>query len=172
MSDHPPSIVNAHTAPETTQLIGEHWGAHFTALTPEMKLRGGRLGINRFRVPKGRSVCPFHFHQREDEAFFVISGRGVLRYGEHLREIGPGDCISCPAGTGIAHQILNPHDEDLVYLAIGHSDPDEVCVYPDNGKVLVRSLKRIGVLQDRDYLDGEPSPPRIHALARTPISRP
>ena len=74
-------------------------------------------------------------HQLEDEVFFVLSGRGVLRYGEDVRPIRAGDCISCPAGTKIAHQIYNPHEEDLVYLAIGAFDPHDVCLYPDSGRV-------------------------------------
>jgi uncharacterized cupin superfamily protein len=60
----------------------------------------------------------------------------------------------------VAHQIGNPFDEDLVYLAIGSYDPHEVCTYPDNGKVLVRGIKRIGTLEDREYMHGEgPVPP-------------
>jgi uncharacterized cupin superfamily protein len=64
-------------------------------------------------LPPGRSGCPFHTHQREDEVFYVLSGRGVLRYGETIDDIGAGDCIACPAGTGIAHQLANPFDEGL-----------------------------------------------------------
>lgn len=75
--------------------------------------------------------------------------------------IRAGDCISCPAGNGIAHQIANPYDDDLVYVAIGDNDPHEVAVYPDNGKVLVRSLKRIGRLESLEYMDGEPDRPTI-----------
>ena len=85
----------------------------------------------------------------------MLSGRGVLRYGDELFDVGPEDCISCAAGNGMAHQIANPYDEDLVYLAIGPNDPDEVCVYPDSDKVLVRSLKKIGVLEPTAYTHGE-----------------
>ena len=73
--------------------------------------------------------------------------------------------MSCPAGTGTAHQIGNPYEQDLVYLAIGAHDPNEVCMYPDSGKVLIRSLEQIGRLEATDYFDGEPKPPRILSLA-------
>lgn len=59
------------------------------------------------RLKKDHTTVPFHYHLREDEAFYILSGRGVLRYGDDLREIRAGDCISCPAGTKIAHQIAN-----------------------------------------------------------------
>jgi uncharacterized cupin superfamily protein len=118
------------------------------------------------RIRPGKSGCPFHTHELEDEVFFVLSGRGMLRYGEDIREIGVGDCISCPAGTGIAHQLANVFDEDLVFLAIGMNDPNEVCTYPDSGKVLVRALKQVGVLTPTEYEAGEPSPPKIFELVR------
>ena len=110
-------------------------------------------------------MCPFHYHELEDEACFILSGRGVLRYGDDVRTLRAGDCVSCPAGTKLAHQIANPFDEDLVYLAIGPHEPHEVCVYPDTGKVMIRSLKRGGHLNDAAYFDGEPSPPLIFDLA-------
>jgi uncharacterized cupin superfamily protein len=112
-------------------------------------------------------MCPFHYHQLEDEIFFVLSGRGVLRYGDDVRELRAGDCVSCPAGTKVAHQICNPFDEDLVYLAIGPHEPEEVCVYPDNGKVMIRGLRQVGRLEELPYLAGEPERPRIFALAES-----
>ena len=166
MNDTPSTVVNLDQVPEIEHYSGEHWGAAYKVMTPSMRPRGGSLGVNWVRVAPGRSTCPFHSHQREDEAFFVLSGRGVLRYGEQMQELRPGDCVSCPASTGIAHQIANPFDEELVYLAIGPHDPHEVCSYPDNGKVLVRSLQRIGWLENEEYLAGEPDPPRVFELAR------
>lgn len=120
--------------------------------------------MNQTRLPKGHVACPFHHHLREDEAFFVLSGRGVLRYGDTLWELRPGDCVSCPAGTGVAHQIANPYDEDLVYLGIGLNDPHEVCVYPDSGKIMVRAYHQVGFLRTTPYMEGESADPQIFAL--------
>lgn len=165
---HP--IVNVDEVEERVAMSDTHaeYGQAFKPLTPLLDAKGGRLGINQTRVPPGRVACPFHYHQREDEAFFVLSGRGLLRYGEHVYPLRAGDCVSCPAGTRTAHQIANPYDEDLVYLAIGPNDPDEVCVYPDSGKVLVRSLGAVGAFEKRPYMDAEPSPPRVLTLPVTP----
>lgn len=171
MSDINEIVVNVEEANEIEHTMGEHWGAAYKVLTPVMRGHGGKLGVNFMRVEPGRTTCPFHSHQREDEVFYVLSGRGVLRYGEEIRELRPGDCISCAAGTGIAHQIANPFDEELQYLAIGTHDPDEVCVYPDNGKVMVRSLQKVGWLENRDYLEGEPDSPRIFGLASSSFGR-
>jgi uncharacterized cupin superfamily protein len=166
VTDKPPQIVNVDDAPEQPYAAGDFWRSGDKFLTPAMRPMGGSLGVVLSRVPPGKSACPFHTHAREDEVFFILSGRGVFRYGDSIREIRAGDCISCPAGTGVAHQLANPFDTDLTYLAIGPHDPNEVCTYPDSGKVTVRSLKRVGYLQDADYHAGEPEQPVILDMAR------
>lgn len=140
------------------------WGAHWKVLTPRMAEAGGKLGVVQNTLPKGSVGCPFHWHLEEDEVFYVLSGRGLLRYGDTVREVGPGDCIACPAGTKVAHQLGNPHDEDLVYLAIGPREPNEVCGYPDSGKVMVRALQTVGRLERTHYLDGEEGTPKLFAM--------
>jgi uncharacterized cupin superfamily protein len=154
-------VVNIADVDEVRHLKGKHWGGYYRPLTPALDRLGGRLGVSINRVPPGRSMCPFHSHRREDEVFYVLSGRGLLRYGSSVRRIGAGDCVSCPAGTGIAHQLANPFDEDFLYLGIGPNDPDEVCVYPDSGKVMVRALKTLGLLKKTDYYAGESAEPKI-----------
>ena len=72
--------------------------------------------------------------------------------------------MSCPAGTKTAHQIGNPFDEDLVYLAIGPHDPHEVCIYPDSNKMMVRSQSYVGFIEKKKYTEGEPLPPKILEL--------
>ncbi len=154
-----PVVVNARDQEEHVHLDGESWGGSYKDLTPALRGPDGRgmdrLGVNLTRLPPGRALCPFHHHLREDEVFYVLSGRGVLRYGDELFDLGPGDCVSCPAGSGVAHQIANPFDEDMVYLAIGPNDPHEVCVYPDSNKVMVRGLRTVGVLEKTHYMHGE-----------------
>ena len=49
-------LAGGEQVPEMERLLGKHWGAAFKPMTPFMKERGGRLGINRMKVPTGRSV--------------------------------------------------------------------------------------------------------------------
>lgn len=158
-------------APEESTGSPSPWAGRWRVLTPHMREAGGRLGVVHNTLPPGSVGCPFHWHHREDEVFYVLSGRGLLRYGDQVREIGPGDCISCPAGTRVAHQIGNPFDEDLVYLGIGPYEPDEICGYPDNGKVMVRALRTVGRLEPREYMDGEPEVPHILGMKEDATSR-
>lgn len=161
----PGPIVNVADAPEEGELERGQWGGFWRVLTPTMRARGGSLGVAWNRVPPGYTSCPFHAHALEDEVFYVLSGRGVLRYGEALHDLRAGDCVSCPAGTGVAHQLANTGDEELIYLSIGPHDPNEVATYPDTGKVFVRKLGLVGRLTEAPYMDGEPDRPRIFELA-------
>jgi len=168
MSDTTPHIVNLHTVPEIPADVPAAWTHSRRALTPAMRAAGpgrfgmGRLGMGAVRVPPGHSACPAHTHLQADEIFVVLEGRGLFRYGAHVQEIGPGDCISCPADTGIAHQIANPETpgnvSDLVYLAIGAEPPADVCTYPDSGAIVVDALARHGFLHEAGYYDGQPEP--------------
>lgn len=154
-------VLNVEDAPVESMGSPAPWAASWQVLTPGMRAAGGKLGVVRNTLPPGSAGCPFHWHALEDEVFFVLEGRGRLRYGDAVRELRPGDCVSCPAGRKVAHQIGNPYDEPLVYLAIGPYEPHEVCGYPDNGKVLVRDLGAVGRFEPRDYMDGEPAVPGV-----------
>lgn len=158
------NVINWRDAEEHESLDGDDYGGSYRILTPSMDERG-RLGVNMSHLPPGRTGCPFHTHAIDDEVFYIISGSGVLRYGDSVTRVTEGDCISCPAGTGIAHQLYNDGEVDMVYLGIGANSPHEVCTYPDSGKVLVRSLGLVGKLTKTDYMADEPRPAKIRGLA-------
>ena len=101
------------------------------------RLLGARdLGYSYDVVPPGKRSCPFHSHRGEEEMFFVVRGRGTLRYGDEARPIRAGDVICCPAGgPDTAHQIVNDSDEELAYLSVSTMLPVEVCEYPDSNKI-------------------------------------
>lgn len=162
MSEPINPVVNVEDVDEEISDGGGCFKHGYRVLTPQMGF--DRLNLNVSRLPPGCVAVPFHAHQRDDEIFYVLSGRGVLRYGDALHLLKPGDCVGCRAGTGIAHQIGNPYDEDLIYLAVGRNDPDEVVRFPDSGKISIRSLKAIGTLTPTGRSEGEPDWPRIFEM--------
>lgn len=94
------------------------------------------LGYSYDIVPPGKRSCPFHSHRGEEEMFFVVKGRGTLRYGNETRPIRAGDVICCPVGgPETAHQIVNDSDAELAYLSVSTMLPAEICEYPDSGKI-------------------------------------
>jgi uncharacterized cupin superfamily protein len=94
------------------------------------------LGYSYDVVPPGKISCPFHSHHAEEEAFFIVRGTGLLRYGKETRKIRAGDFICCPTGgPETAHQIVNDSDAELAYISISTMAPVEVCEYPDSKKI-------------------------------------
>jgi uncharacterized cupin superfamily protein len=144
----------------------EHWevfeeGARFGSRFVRLGKLGGatQLGFNIDVIPPGKQSCPFHYHQREEEHFYILEGRCVLRTGDDRHEMGPGDYVCFPARTGVAHCFENPFDAECRLISVGPFDPDEVCVYPDSGKVLIRSLGKMAPAPESslDYFHGEPA---------------
>ena len=113
------------------------------------------LGYSYDVVPPGKRACPFHSHRGEEEMFFIVKGKGLLRYGDETRKIRAGDVICGPiGGPETAQQIVNDSDADLAYLSVSTMLPAEVCEYPDSKKIGafgggLRHMTRAG--HDLDY---------------------
>ena len=100
------------------------------------KLGAKDLGYSYDVIPPGKRGCPFHSHRAEEEMFFIVRGKGTLRYGAEMRPIRAGDFICCPVGgPETAHQIVNDSAEELAYISVSTMMPAEVCEYPDSRKV-------------------------------------
>ena len=119
------------------------------------------LGYSVTFVAPGSRSYPYHFHHGEEEAFYVLEGRGLLRQGDgegedEIIELSPGDVVAFPAGTGIAHQFINDGDVPFAYLAISNLVSSDVAEFPDSDKVLIRSSRLIVRRTPKlEYFDGE-----------------
>ncbi len=96
------------------------------------------IGIHLITIAPGDKSTEFHAHRYEEEALYVLSGRGTEVIGEQKHEIGPGDFIGFPAG-GAAHETINDGTEPLVCLVIGQRLAQDVVDYPKQGKRLYRN---------------------------------
>ena len=138
---------------------GDRFAARFGLISRKLGSRG--LGYNLTVVPAGKRAFPFHSHRVNDEMFFVVSGRGEVRIGEHRWSIREGDVIACPpGGPETAHQIINNSDSELKYLAVSTTVSPEVAEYPDSDKV--------GVIMELDSnQDGMPDMWRLMMKAES-----
>jgi uncharacterized cupin superfamily protein len=94
------------------------------------------LGYSYFVVPPGKCAVPFHSHRGAEEMFFILRGKGTLRYGDETRAVRAGDLICCPTGdVKSAHQIVNDSDADLAYLCVSTIVPVEVVEYHDSKRI-------------------------------------
>lgn len=118
---------------------------------------GTQIGVNIVELVPGRQSCPLHWHLREEEHFYVLSGRCVLRVDDERHTMSVGDYVCFPAGTRIAHCFENPYDEPCRVMAIGARLADEIAVYPDSRKVKIRAMGLIVPLPEQtlDYWQGE-----------------
>jgi uncharacterized cupin superfamily protein len=116
-------------------------------------------GLNYVVLPGGGKGAPAHCHSQEEELFVVLAGGGVLELfsgGDQSPEehsLRPGDVISRPAGTGVAHA-FRPGANGLTYLAYGTREPNDMCFYPQSGRVSLRGLGIALRSPEIDYLPG------------------
>jgi uncharacterized cupin superfamily protein len=116
-------------------------------------------GLNHVVLAAGGAGAPAHCHSQEEELFVVLDGSAVLELysgGEQSPEehpLGPGDVVSRPAGTGVAHAI-RPGPDGVTYLAYGTREPNDMCFYPQSGRVSLRGLGIALRSPEIDYLAG------------------
>ncbi len=124
-------IINLNLLKLADELVSGGYISSITRLRSLINLQS--LGCSLIEVNSGNVSCPFHNHYANDELFYILSGKGKLRYGNEIYPLCAGDLISCPAG-GIetAHQIINDSTAKLSYLAISTMNDPDVVIYPDS----------------------------------------
>jgi len=113
------------------------------------------------RIPKGKTLCPYHAHAAESELYLVVSGRGNVRDKDGIAEVVAGDAFFFQPGE--AHQLSNAGDEDFVYYVIADNPRSggttgDSCYYPDSGKwAVTRDATEEVIVKgtEADYFDGE-----------------
>ncbi|MDF1664220.1 MAG: cupin domain-containing protein, partial [Planctomycetota bacterium] len=50
-----------------------------------------QLGFNLVELPPGKQSCPFHYHMKEEEHYYILEGRCILRSGDDRHEMKAGD---------------------------------------------------------------------------------
>ena len=75
------------------------------------------------------SATQEHYHPKSEEIYYILSGKGRMKLGGELREVGPLDAIAIPPGA--RHKIWNTGAEPLVLLcccAPAYENDDTVMV--------------------------------------------
>ena len=68
--------------------------------------------VQRLRDAAGAERLPVPLREHgEEEWIVVLTGRPTVRTPEGERELGPWDCVFCPAGEAGAHKVTNHGDE-------------------------------------------------------------
>lgn len=114
--------------------------------------------VSVYEIPPGKSAYPYHYHHKNEETFYIISGQGTLRTPEGVKTVTAGDLLFFPTGPEGAHKLTNTGDEPLMYLDFDVVHDLDVSVYPDSGKMGIWGMGTNKVFPEDagvDYYQGE-----------------
>ena len=109
-----------------------------------------RTGVNLAKIPPGKESFIYHSHHREEEWLYIISGKGIAEIDDEEFEVNAGDFMGFPTPS-VAHHLLNPYEEDLIYLMGGENLDVEIADFPRLGK---RMIRRESDMQMYNIADG------------------
>jgi uncharacterized cupin superfamily protein len=104
------------------------------------------FGVNLTQLLPGAVSALMHSHSRQDEFIYILEGQCIARLGDREYPLGQGDCFGFPAGTGLAHQLVNRGDATVSYLEIGDRTPNERVEYPHDDLAFVEAADGTMVL--------------------------
>ncbi|MEZ5072515.1 MAG: cupin domain-containing protein [Bacteroidales bacterium] len=97
-----------------------------------------RCRANFVELEPGNHAYGYHYHEANEEVFYIISGEGVVRTKDGDVPVKTGDAIGFPTGENGAHVIRNASEtERLVYIDFGTTVRPEIVHLPDIQKVMV-----------------------------------
>jgi uncharacterized cupin superfamily protein len=127
-----------------------------------------KLGCSLMEVAPGKRAWPRHAHLANEEALYILKGKGKVIIGEREVAVTAGDYIALRPGPEGAHQTVNDSDEVLVYLCLSTMLEPDIALYPDSGKIGIfagaapggsaqkKTLKKFLRLDEElDYWEGE-----------------
>ena len=107
-------------------------------------------GVNLVDLEPGGWSAQRHWHTREDEFIYVISGELTLVTDDGEQLLTPGMIAGFPAGAANGHHLINKSDSVASYLEIGDRIAEDEVYYPDVDLQLVSDGKGERVFTRRD----------------------
>lgn len=115
--------------------------------------------VSVYEIPPLKSAYPYHFHLKNEETFYIISGEGILRTPDGEESVSAGDLLFFPANCKGAHKLTNTSPtEKLIYIDFDVIHDMDVTMYPDSNKVAVwgKNVNRVYKIDSNvDYYEGE-----------------
>lgn len=139
MSDHiapSPIAVTAESVPLRTT-PSNYPEPFFSRMKKRQKQQLGDLigltkfGVNRTTLAPGGESALLHRHSSQEEFIFILAGAPTLITETEEIRLSPGMCAGFPV-PGIAHQLVNQTDEDVVFLEIGDRISGDEASYPND----------------------------------------
>jgi uncharacterized cupin superfamily protein len=90
-----------------------------------------QFGVNITILKPGVWASQRHWHAREDELVYVLSGEVVLIEDDGETVLRAGDCAAWKAGVRNGHHLINRSQQDASFLVVGTRDKEDWGEYPD-----------------------------------------
>ncbi len=126
----PAAVAPAHGSSYPGPLKGSVAGRSKRRLGDALGLKS--FGVNLTTIKPGSGSALRHWHSKEDEFVYVVSGELVLVTDAGEQLLTPGMTAGFPAGNADGHKLVNRSGADAVYLEVGGRSPDDEVVYPDD----------------------------------------
>lgn len=86
-----------------------------------------KCSANFVEVDPGKYAYGYHYHEENEEVFYIISGEAMVKTEQGELHLQAGDAIGFPANIKGSHVISNPSaTEKLVYLDVGTAHKPDV----------------------------------------------
>lgn len=106
--------------------------------------------INFVEIAPGNYAYGFHWHEMNEEAFYIISGNGTVRTDKGEKEVKTGDVITFPAGKDGAHVIRNTSaTEKLIYIDFDTASPCDIVHLPDTNQIMCAGPFSFGIYDEK-----------------------
>lgn len=153
-----PKPISSHDVAWVEWSEVPRFGVRYRHLTRAAVGETYRVGVAIEELGPGKQSSPAHYHIFEEEHVFILEGSVTARVGAGAYDMKAGDYACFPAGQKAGHCLVNNSNAICRYVIVGERNPNEVAVYTDSNKVLVRALGRNAILDlaaRRGYFDGE-----------------
>ena len=98
------------------------------------------FGVNLVELAPGSASALRHWHDKQDEFIYVLSGEITLTTDDGEETLTAGACAGFPAGVADGHCLINRSQEVATYLEIGDRTANDAVVYPDDDLVAHHSV--------------------------------
>ncbi len=93
------------------------------------------FGVNWVKLKPGSHSALRHYHGKQDEFIYIISGEATLITDAGEQILQPGMAAGFPAGEADGHHLVNNSNADVIYLEVGDRTLQDLVNYPDNDLV-------------------------------------
>lgn len=96
-----------------------------------------RCAVHFVEVEPNNRAFDYHWHEMNEEVFYIIKGRGIVRTINGDVGVSEGDVITFPAGEKGSHCIRNASQtEKLVYIDFDTINIPDIVHFPDTRKIM------------------------------------